>query len=94
MAANQPFITARDESYQLRAKATAAMCRVRLVGGDTALNQLAERALNATTEIHQAAGEEDRAGGATGPASLSRTSCWLLPAMFTSSKTRASIDAW
>ena len=62
MAANQPFITARDESYQLRAKATAAMCRVRLVGGDTALNQLAERALNATTEIHQAAGEEDRAG--------------------------------
>jgi hypothetical protein len=56
------FVTARDESYQLRAKATAAMCRVQLVGGDTTLNQLAERALNATTEIHQATDEEDRAG--------------------------------
>jgi hypothetical protein len=56
------FITARDESYQLRAKAMASMCRVQLVGGDTNLNQLAERALNATTEIHQAADEEDRAG--------------------------------
>ena len=55
------FVTARDESYQLRAKATAAMCRVQLVGGDTTLNQLAERALNATTEIHQATDEEDRA---------------------------------
>jgi hypothetical protein len=30
-----PFITARDESYQLRGKATAAMCKVQLVGGDT-----------------------------------------------------------
>jgi len=57
----QLFVTARDESYQLRAKATAAMCRVQLASGDTTLNQLAERALNATTEIHQATDEEDRA---------------------------------
>jgi hypothetical protein len=56
-----PFIAARDESYQLRAKATAAMYRVRLVGGDTKLSHLAERALNATTEVHLAATEEDRA---------------------------------
>jgi hypothetical protein len=56
-----PFISARDESYQLRAKATAAMCRVQLVGGDTALSQLAESALNATTEIHVATDEDDRA---------------------------------
>ena len=55
-----PFISARDESYQLRAKATAAMCRVQLVGGDTELGQLAERALNITTEVHKAADEEDR----------------------------------
>ena len=56
-----PFISARDESYQLRAKATAALCRVQLVGGDTALSQLAEKALNATTEVHMATGEDDRA---------------------------------
>jgi hypothetical protein len=56
-----PFIGARDESYQLRATATAAMCRVQLVGGDTTLSQLAERALNATTEVHQATDEADRA---------------------------------
>jgi hypothetical protein len=55
------FISARDESYQLRAKATAAMCRVQLVGGDTTLPQLAETALNATTEVHKAVDEEDRA---------------------------------
>jgi hypothetical protein len=55
------FISARDESYQLRAKATATMCRVQLVGGDAKLSQLAERTLNATTEIHKAADEEDRA---------------------------------
>jgi hypothetical protein len=58
----EPFITARDESYQLRAKATAAMCRVQLASGDTTLSQLAEWALNATTEIHHATDEEDRAG--------------------------------
>jgi hypothetical protein len=56
-----PFSSARDESYQLRAKATAAMCRVQLVGGDTGLSQLAERALNATTDVHMASDEEDRA---------------------------------
>lgn len=56
-----PFISARDESYQLRGKATAAMCRVQLVGGDSGLSQLAERALDATTEVHLATGEEDRA---------------------------------
>ena len=45
----------------LRAKATAALCRVQLVGGDPALSQLAEKALNATTEVHIATDEEDRA---------------------------------
>src|SRR5262249_13733152 len=38
----------------------AAMCRVQLVGGHAQLGELAERALNATTEIHYAADEEDR----------------------------------
>ena len=38
-----------------------AMCRVQLVGGDTGLSQLAERALNTTTEVHLATDEEDRA---------------------------------
>lgn len=56
-----PFISARDESYQLRGKATAAMCRIQLVGGDTTLSQLAERALDATTEVHTATDEDDRA---------------------------------
>jgi hypothetical protein len=56
----EQFISARDESYQLRAKATAAMCRAQLVGSDAQLGELAERALNATTEIHYAADEEDR----------------------------------
>ncbi len=56
-----PFISARDESYQLRGKATAAMHRVQIIGGDTALSQLAERALDATTEIHMATDEDDRA---------------------------------
>jgi hypothetical protein len=55
------FISARDESYQLRAKATAAMCRVQLVGGDATLSQLTQNALDATTEIHEAGDEEDRA---------------------------------
>jgi hypothetical protein len=56
-----PFISARDESYQLRAKATAAMCRVQLISGDNTISQLAERALNATTEVHMATDEDDRA---------------------------------
>ena len=55
------FIATRDESYQLRGKATAALCRVQLTGGDTTLSQLAERALNAATEIHMATEEDDRA---------------------------------
>ena len=55
------FISARDESYQLRAKATAAMCRVQLIGRDTELSQLAERALEATTEVHMATDHDDRA---------------------------------
>ncbi len=36
------------------------MCRIELVGGDTTLSQLAERALDATTEIHTATDEDDR----------------------------------
>jgi hypothetical protein len=54
-------MSARNESYQLRGKATAAMCRVQLVGGDGTLTQLAERVLDATTDIHAAADEDDRA---------------------------------
>jgi hypothetical protein len=37
------------------------MCRVQLVGGDTTLTQLAVRALAATTDIHTATDEDDRA---------------------------------
>jgi hypothetical protein len=36
------------------------MCRVQLVGGNTALSQLAERALNTTTDVHLATDEDDR----------------------------------
>lgn len=57
----ESFVAARDESYQLRAKATAMMCRVQLVGGDSQLGQLAEKALYATTDIYLAADEDDRA---------------------------------
>ena len=56
-----PFISARDESYQLRAKATAAMCRVQLFCGNATLGQLAESSLNDTTDVHMAADEDDRA---------------------------------
>lgn len=55
------FISTRDESYQLRAKATTATYRVQLIGGDAALSQLAERSLDATTEVYKAADEADRA---------------------------------
>jgi len=37
------------------------MCRVQLVGGDTELSQLAEKALDATTEVHMATDYDDRA---------------------------------
>ena len=70
----EPFISARDESYQLRAKATAAMCRVQLIGGDATLGQLAQNALDATTEIHEATDEEDRAARAARPVSQYSTS--------------------
>jgi hypothetical protein len=39
------------------------MCRIQLVGGDTTLSQLAESVLDATTEIHTATDEDDRARG-------------------------------
>ncbi|MER6188082.1 hypothetical protein [Streptomyces sp. NPDC001652] len=55
------FITAREESYQRRADATTALCRVRLICGDSVLSQLAQEALDATTEIHVAQDEQDRA---------------------------------
>jgi FAD/FMN-containing dehydrogenase len=60
-AESKLFLAARDESYQLRAAATAAMCRLQLVCADDKLSQLAERALHATEEIHYAANEDDRA---------------------------------
>jgi type II secretory pathway pseudopilin PulG len=62
----EPYIAARDESYQLRAQATAAMYRVQLVGGHIELGQLAERALDATIDIHVAADEDDRASKGQG----------------------------
>lgn len=55
------LVAAREESYKLRAKATAAMCRVRLVCGNPRLSELAQDAINATIEVHQARDEQDRA---------------------------------
>jgi hypothetical protein len=37
------------------------MCRVQLVGGSTTLGPLAEKPLNATTDVHLAADEDHRA---------------------------------
>ncbi|MFF8866262.1 hypothetical protein ACF08B_29900 [Streptomyces sp. NPDC015139] len=54
------FISARDESYQRRADATAALCRVRLICGDPVLGQRAQDALDATTQIPAAQDEEER----------------------------------
>jgi hypothetical protein len=52
------------------------MCRVQLVAGDTTLSQLAERALDdLTSDIHQAADEEDPAVKGERPAWLYRTFC-------------------
>jgi hypothetical protein len=55
------FVAAQAESYRLRARATAQMCWVQLVGGRAGLAWLAERALDAATEIHLAVDEGDRA---------------------------------
>ncbi|MFJ2769446.1 hypothetical protein [Streptomyces sp. NPDC087300] len=54
-------VRAREESYQRRADATAAVCRVRLVCGDAALGQVAQDALDAATDVHLAMSEQDRA---------------------------------
>jgi hypothetical protein len=54
------FVLAREESYRLRATATAALCRVRLICGDPMLDELAQQAVDAATEIHLAGDEEDR----------------------------------
>lgn len=59
-AAGSQFVTARDESYRLRAAATAALCRVRLLSGNVELNAQAQGALEATTEVHLAHDEQDR----------------------------------
>ncbi|MEC4575107.1 hypothetical protein [Streptomyces virginiae] len=56
------FISARAESYQRRADATAALCRVRLLCGDSDLFELAQNALDAAAEIPAARSEQDRAG--------------------------------
>ncbi|MER6254587.1 hypothetical protein ABT224_24845 [Streptomyces sp. NPDC001584] len=55
------FISAREASYQRRADSTAAHCRVHLVCGDSVLIRLAQEALDATTGIHGAQDEQDRA---------------------------------
>ena len=52
--------SARQESYQRRADATAALYRVRLVSHDPSLDLLAQAALDVTTDIHTAHDEEDR----------------------------------
>lgn len=59
--ASVDFVRAREESYQRRADATAAVCRVRLVCGDPALGQLAQEALDAAVDVHPARSERDRA---------------------------------
>jgi len=56
------LVLARDESYKLCASATAELCRVRLVCGSLDLSQQAQAALDATTEVHLALDEQDRAG--------------------------------
>lgn len=55
------FVSAREESYQRRADATAVLCRVRLVSRDTRVDHLAQASLDVTTEIHLAHDEPDRA---------------------------------
>lgn len=55
------FIKAREESYQRRAEATAALCRVRLLCGSSELRELAQEALDTATEVHLARDEHDRA---------------------------------
>ncbi|MFG2342199.1 hypothetical protein [Streptomyces yangpuensis] len=54
------FVSARAESYQRRADSTAALCRVRLLCGDSVLAGLAQDALDATALIHGARDEQDR----------------------------------
>ncbi|MCX4807771.1 hypothetical protein OG594_40305 [Streptomyces sp. NBC_01214] len=67
------FSSAREASYQRRADSTAALCRVRLMCGDSVLIELAQEALDATTEIHAAQDEQDRAGrGETARLALER----------------------
>ncbi|WP_344821452.1 hypothetical protein [Actinocorallia longicatena] len=56
-----PFIAAREESYRLRAQATAAACRVRLVCGDPEIGRHAQRALDIATDVHLGIDENDRA---------------------------------
>ncbi|WP_046776890.1 hypothetical protein [Streptomyces yangpuensis] len=56
------FVSARAESYQRRADSTAALCRVRLLCGDSGLAELAQDALDATARIHGARDEQDRSG--------------------------------
>ncbi|MGW1895285.1 hypothetical protein ACWCP6_34340 [Streptomyces sp. NPDC002004] len=55
------FVKAREESYRLRADATAALCRVRLLCGDLGLSRFAQDALDAATVVNLARNEQDRA---------------------------------
>jgi len=59
-AGSPQFTSAREESYQRRADATAALCRVRLINSDARLDEVAQAALDAATEIHEAQDEQDR----------------------------------
>ncbi|MEU1033157.1 MULTISPECIES: hypothetical protein [Streptomyces] len=55
-------VAASEASYQRRADATGALCRVQLVCGEPELSRLAQEAVDATTHIHTAHDERDRAG--------------------------------
>jgi len=54
------FVSAREASYQRRADATAALCRVHLISSDPRLDEVAQAALDAAAEIHVAQDEQDR----------------------------------
>lgn len=55
------FTSAREESYQRRADATAALCRVHLINNDARLDEVTQAALDAEIEIQKAHDEPGRA---------------------------------
>ncbi|WP_433214289.1 hypothetical protein [Microtetraspora malaysiensis] len=55
------YISVRTESLNERANAKAALFRLQLISSDGVLNCLASEALEATTDIHRASNETERA---------------------------------